>query len=236
MPEILPSSSDGTEERLIRQRTPDSGSVETLVVSGPKGAIETLEAQYNASVLNGSVAGTVAEYARGRGNITVSFIREATENPAVQMLYSMDLIRDIYAAPYFAVLTDTAIGEVRDVFESQPREAAPSGWSEKQKQLYGHLLRGQDSYYETAYEFRQVWSTGSQQELRIAATGINTVQTLPTLNTVMRRLIGDLPTGEWLKKPTVMYPVGKGLYQVEETYHWAVKWSVVYGGTFTGTV
>jgi len=234
--EILPSTADGLETRLIRQRTPDSGRTETLVITGPKGAVEAQEEAYAALLLNSTVAGTNAEYSRGRGTLTVSYMRQPDNelDDSIQMLYMFDVVRDIFAAPYFASLSDANLCDVRNHYEAQTLGAAPAGWSNAQKYLYGHLLRGQSQYWDTAYEFRKAWVTSSQKELRAAANDVNTVVALPSLNSIMKRLIGDLPAGEWLKRPTTMQPIGKGLYQVETAYLWSVKWSVIYGGTFTG--
>jgi hypothetical protein len=60
------------------------------------------------------------------------------------------------------------------------------------------------------------------------------VQDLPEMSSRLKNQIDALPTGEWLKKPTQVRYLGKEGTDVSLEYQWAPKWSVIYGGTFTG--
>jgi hypothetical protein len=256
--EILPGTADGIEETLIDTETPQFGRQVVREFTGPTSALETLRDGYrDATGLDGTVGSMELRTSRGRGTLRVNFQRIWTQiDPAdqsVQELNAFDVIRPIYTAPYFRTLTAPLIASIRDAAEQQltpaevdnvaalydegagagqkwgTRAAAGKAW-----QLLGHLQLGIESYAETAYEFILTWRSTSTAQLRIAADDANTVQRLPNLSGVMARLIGDLPAGEWLKKPTTVTSVGGGIFAVRVSYLWAVKWSIVYGGTETG--
>jgi hypothetical protein len=103
-----------------------------------------------------------------------------------------------------------------------------------EQELFGHLVHGQETYIETAYEFRQTWVVESTKALKLASSNANTVQDLPPLGKTLENLIDSLPSGEWLKKPTTCRSLGKNGWEVTVTYQYAKKWSVIYGGSFTG--
>jgi len=239
MPEILPSG-PGVDEAITRLILPGQGRTETLVYTGPRASIEaieteTVERQRVGAITNVASIQTVLDN-RGRGTLTIT--REllasdsTSERDGTQELFGIEIVRDISTAPYFASLSNAQIIAVRDLFEQ--REAADGGWSTLQKRLYGHLAHGQESYTETAYEFRQSWTTSSTTAITRAATGVNTVQALPPLSGTLRRLVSQLPAGEWLKKPTTVTSAGRRGWTVSLHYQWAPQWSVIYGGSFTG--
>lgn len=236
--EIVPSTTDGIEETEHIETAFGVGQQRRVTKDGPADTIQALHDQIEAEVLAGA-APTIAALGlrkqRGRGTLEITHeILVAQENidDGTQELYSIEVVRGIASAPYFADLTNKQIADV--LFAWDMREEADAGWSEKQKRLYGHIAHGQDQYLETAYEFRQSWTTTSSGAIVRAADGINTVQPLPRLSATLRRLVSALPAGEWLKKPTSVTSVGRGGWQVVIQYQWAPKWSVIYGGTFTG--
>ena len=57
----------------------------------------------------------------------------------------------------------------------------------------------------------------------------------PTFSTPMNDLLSALPSGEWLYKPPQAENLGKGKWRIAQEWHWAEKWSIVYGGTANGT-
>ena len=70
-------------------------------------------------------------------------------------------------------------------------------------------------------------------------TGINLVcsavaghQPIPTFLTEMDTLIAALPTGEWLYRPPQAEHLGKGKWRITLEWNWAVKWSIIYDGTW----
>jgi hypothetical protein len=258
MSEILPATSDGLEETIIESSTPEFGSQETREFTGPTASLQALRDTYLQLAGSGVNVGSLElRTSRGRGSLRVDFTRVWSEvdplDQAVQELNAFDQVTPIYSAPYFLELDVDLIAHVRFVFEAQlkPDEedaaataydagaGAGSTWGTraaggKAWQLLGHLKRGQETYTDTVYEFVKTWRTSSTGTLRIASSDANTVQDLPTLSSVMSRLIDSLPDGEWLKKPTVVQSAGNGFFSVRVTYLWAKKWSVVYGGSETG--
>jgi len=165
--------------------------------------------------------------ARGRGSVSAVYERVIAtfaepDTTNTQELSAVDVLRPIYLADYFSTLTNANILDVRKYVDDQA--AADSGWSTLQKRLYGHLMRGQEEYYETAYVFRETFVSTSEYQLRVASSNPNTVVTLPDLGWKMQSLIDALPSGEWLKRPTVVRYLGRDGFEV----------SVIYGGSFTG--
>jgi hypothetical protein len=152
----------------------------------------------------------------------------------------VDVNRSIYLAPYFAALTSYEILAVRKAYEDQGE--ADAGWGALQNQLFGHLVHGQEEYLETAYILRQTFRTNSTRSIRKAASQINQVckpvnatgPDFPNLSSKMKAQVDALPSGEWLKRPTQVRYIGKDGTDVSLEFQWAPKWSVVYGGTFTG--
>jgi hypothetical protein len=152
----------------------------------------------------------------------------------------VDVNRSIYLAPYFSDLTSYEILEVRKVFEDQGE--ADGGWNVLQTHLFGHLVHGQEEYLETAYVLRQTFRTNSTRTITKAASQINQVckpdnatgPDFPNLSSKLKAQIDSLPDGEWLKRPTQVRYIGKEGTDVAMEFQWAPKWSVVYGGTFTG--
>jgi hypothetical protein len=109
---------------------------------------------------------------------------------------------------------------------------ADSAWTDLQKQLHYHLVHGTVSYYETNFILRRSTTSARTQEVRASFDGINTVVTPPTLSVGMTQLLNSLPEGEWLKKPPQAQYLGRGRWQVDQSWHWAPKWSKIYGGTW----
>jgi hypothetical protein len=256
--EKLPTTADGTEETVTETDTPDFGRQTVREFTGPTAELQTLRDAYKAQTgIDGTVGSLELRTSRGRGSLRVNFQRVWEQidplDQSVQELNAFDVVRPIYTSAYFRTETAPLIASVRDAAEQQltPAEveevaaiydAAAGGgqtWGTRASagkawQLLGHLQLGMESYNETAYEFVQTWRSTSTAQLKIASSNPNTVQTLPALSGVMARLIDSLPTGEWLKKPTTVTSVGNGIFAVRVSYLWAVKWSVVYGGTETG--
>jgi hypothetical protein len=235
---------------------------ETIVSEWPLGEPTAVQTEYDLQKATAgygtSIASIKMKTANGRSMLTVrynvdatgQFTQEISDKTIVEELYAIDLIRDIAAAPYFALSTnpnyvDSAkVAKVRVACElgyttDEITANFPSGyqwasWSDGMKRLRWAYMHGQESYYETAFILRKS-SFGVRASTVLASfTGINTVVTAPVFSTPMSDLIGTLPTGEWLKKPPQAENLGKGKWRISEEWQWAEKWSVVYGGTGSG--
>jgi hypothetical protein len=178
----------------------------------------------------------------GRASLIGRFVRTDTESGGggvtiIEELLAVTEVRELYAAPLFAALADDDISDVLTAVELRLVDADIDGyalWVDEKKELRWQMLHGQTSYRETKFVLRI-----RKQGLRSAALkgtfdDINTVVDVPDLSAGMSELVGELPDGEWLYSPPEVEYVQKGLWSVSAEYEWAVKWSVVYGGTFKG--
>lgn len=243
MAEILPSSADGYDYTESELELPGDVVIVTRTETGPVAVINARQLYWRNQAISG--AERIASLEKntsggGRASLTISFDRNPSiisqqwgDQDELQELNSFDVVKDIKSAPYFEDLTNDQVIAVVKKFEG-PTPGVDSGWTDLQKSLYGHLAHGQESYLETAHEFRQTFQTNSNRLLKAATSNPNTVQDPPAPNYILKRLIDALPDGEWLKKPTTVQYVGRKGFLVSLTYHWAPKWSVIYGGTFTG--
>lgn len=246
-PTISPSGSDPLELTTTRTTRIGTGRVTVEQYSGPKTELEAKEAAMIAGAGLSGISELVLQHARGRGTLTCNYERIATDispaNEAVQELYGMDLVQDVLNAPYWKAhsLTNTDIAKIRYVVEHRLISGVDAkyailtaGWGTYHWQLYGHMINGQDSYMNTMYEFRETYRVVGSRALKKASSNPNTVVSLPALGSTITNLIDSLPTGEWLKKPTNVISAGKGYWDVKTCYQLLAKWSVIYGGTFTG--
>ena len=241
--EILPTTSDGVEERFEKHWTKERGLSQTITRSGPA---NTIESEFDIQVAFGNTNTFLTQLDlssdRGRATYTQHFMGNNDNSPDVeefgsQELLAIDIVRPIYAAPYFTttapIINAAKIATVRNAVDGCDTEVV-AGWDAKQKELFYHLLMGRERYYETAYVFRKTYRVSTGQQVRRAASDINTVVALPDLSASMQNLIDSLPAGEWLKRPIHARDLGPDGWEVFEEYLWALQWSVVYGGTFTG--
>lgn len=238
MPEKLPVASDGISTKVTKNWVSGRGESVSTVKSGVNSDVSALyEAAKNAALNNSLISGLDFVDQNGRGTFTMletpSQLDPAISDKGNQELLAIDVIRPIYASPYFDGLIYSQIAEVRKATESGVTEVVPA-WAALQKTLFYHIIMGRTKYYETAYVFRKTFRTSSNTALNRVASNVNTVQPLPALSTPMQNLIDSLPEGEWLKRPVQCRYVGKKGFDVSEEYLWSPKWSVVYGGSFTG--
>lgn len=171
----------------------------------------------------------------------------------VEELYAVDVIKDILESPYFSITVDGAKGLplsndnaafVRLASEQRWTEAQITAnasiaahqwanWDDGMKELRYHLLNGVESYYETGFVLRRS-SYGIQfSAVKASFEGVNTIDTTdPGFSSPMEELILSLPDGEWLRRPPSCEFLGRGRWRVDEEWHWAQQWSVVYGGSW----
>ena len=145
-------------------------------------------------------------------------------------------------------LTDDQVAAVRECVYRNLDEAAITAWANSNegdsnypfaswstgmKELKYHMLHGAETYYETAYIFRRSKYGAKDSQIGEAFTNINTVATVdPAWGTPMGLLVNSLTPGEWLKRPSSVENYAPGKWRITEEYQWALKWSVVYGGTW----
>ena len=174
-----------------------------------------------------------------------------TDVKVVEELYAIDVIRDVLAAPYFVTAVATKLTDDQAAWVSEcvdkhyteaqidveavkfvPAKPLWAAWTAGMKELKYHLRHGVDSYYETAFILRRSLYGVITSKIKIAFTGINTVVTAPEFGSAMDDLIGELPTGEWLYKPPQSEHLSKAKWRITQEWHWAEKWSKIYGGTW----
>jgi hypothetical protein len=146
-------------------------------------------------------------------------------------------------------LSDEAIAFVRAVSEIRASEAGIDkyadqndfaddpyhweNWTTGMKELRFHLLRGAESYYETAFVLRQSLHGIKKAQMGVTFTGINLIdQGVLSFATDMADLLDELPEGEWIQKSPQAEHLGQGRWRVTKEWHYAKKWSIVYGGSW----
>jgi hypothetical protein len=234
---------DPFDRRETHTWTPGNGTVKTFSASG---TAADMQEKYDLAVvgaynpLAGRISGvTLDKAANGRGTLSINYVRSLAslideENDGVQELVAVDNVRDIKTADYFKTLTPAQKVAVQERWENRlpPPE---TGWVALQTTLYNHMASGMETWTDTRYEFRRTFLTTSERTMKFSASNPNrVVETLPRLSDVLSKLIDALPEGEWLKAPVAVTYAGTLGWSVQETYIWAWKWSVVYGGTWTG--
>jgi len=194
------------------------------------------------------------EQNNGRGRVIAQFHRQMTTPVAgvpadvvvIEELAAIDIVRDAMAADYFvsgtAALTEDRAAAVRKACQYCLTEEeitakacggiAWSQWTDAMKELRYHLLHGQSAYYETGFILRRSKNGLITSQIKEAFTDINKVVEAPTFLSEMDKLIESLPSGEWLYKPPQAEYLGEGKWRVTQEWHWAEKWSKMYGGTW----
>lgn len=220
---------------------------ELVALSGTGSNIETLNAKFNQGR-----ASLVASYTRTSTEWTDDIV-------IIEELYAVDVIKDVCNSDYFSVtsngskglpLTDDQVAFVRycsdmgfseaDITNYVNNPPAPrkvpgvvwASWSIGMKEYRYHLLHGAESFYETGFVLRKSKYGVRTSPVAQAFDNINRVVTAPTLSSQMDYLLASLPTGEWLYRPPQAEHLGRGRWRITEEWNWAVKWSVVYGGTW----
>ncbi len=248
MAEKLPSTAvDPFDKRETYTWSPGNGTVKTFSASGTAADMQekydlAMAGAYNP--LAGRICGiTLDKSANGRGTLSITYERFLAslideENDGVQELVAVDNVRDIKTAEYFKTLSPEQKVAVQERWESRmppPAPQPPYSWVPLQYTLYNHMASGMETWTDTRYEFRRTFLTTSERTLKFSASNPNkVVEKLPRMSTVLSKLIDALPAGEWLKAPVTITYAGTLGWSVQETYIWAWKWSVVYGGTWTG--
>jgi hypothetical protein len=209
------------------ESTPDGGEVYTLTQEGDRGSIQPLYVAAKALQATGGAAVVTYKNANGRAVLISKYLREDKE---LDEVYAVDVLKDIYTATYFESLTDEQVREVRTAFEDQ--EESPSFAEPLQTKLYTHLIHGVESVFETQFVYRRTIFAMKTAAVKATFTNINTVVSAPSPSGAIGNLLDSLPSGEWLYKTPQAEYSGRGKWRVTQEWWWALKWSVVYGGTW----
>jgi hypothetical protein len=106
-------------------------------------------------------------------------------------------------------------------------------WNQKQQDLFTELACGRNEVLVTRWALRETKRVS--QRSTVAATH-NTVDRVdpPPSTSAINTLIGQLPTGEWLRRGTVVRTVNSRRWELITEWWWARAWSAAhYGGTLT---
>jgi hypothetical protein len=193
----------------------------------------------------------VARY--GRGSTTIVGVPENVT--VIEELYAVDIIKDIREAPYYCLGGTAALTDERAAWVYK---CARNGWTQAEitanaikagldatpfqyanftapmLSLFGHLTHGVESYYETGFILRRSQYGIKTSAIQAAFTNINRVVASPGFISEMTALLQSLPAGEWIYRPPQAEHLGKGRWRVTQEWMYSPKWSVVYGGTWTG--
>ena len=239
----------------IREFTPGMG--ESRTEEWPLGTVEEIEAKYDtmkSEALAGNNTQSISfRNAQGRASLVARFGRSDTgeeqgdDITIIEELYAIDVIKDIAEAPYYATVTDEQVAWVRYCVEQRLSNAQITSesqrlghaagmewasWSALMKSLRYHILHGVDSFFETGFILRESNYCARSASVKASFTNINAVVTAPSLSAKINNIIDSLPSGEWLYRPPQAEHLGRGNWRVTREWQWAVKWSVMYGGTW----
>jgi len=223
---------------------------------GTKDDIKALYDEYKADMNNGeNIQQVTYKNQTGRGSLVVRWGREGSQIQGepetvamIEEVIAVDIVKDICEHPYFEDLTETEIAQARraaedywdeDEIDARAAKQALGGgalwtnWSAKKKTLYEHILHGVRSYFETGFVFRRQRYSVRTAETVLTFDGINKVETeSPGFDTDMLSLLSSLPAGEWLYRPPSAEYLGNGRWKTTQEWQWALKWSVIYGGSW----
>jgi len=249
-------------QRVTKEYIPGQGENKTWEWNGTAAEVEAKYNQLKGSTPDDNISSVTFENNEGRARCMARFeFDEQVDDPntlpegqtngcsLVEELYAVDVIKDICEAPYWlegTALTDEQIVWIRFVSEERYTEAeitneAPTAplewenWSDKMKNLRYHILHGVTSYYETGFVVRRVRTGIRNRGVSVAFTGINRIDTSGaglTFSTYMVRMLQNLPSGQYLKRPPQAEYLGRGKWRVSEEWHYAAEWSVVYNGSW----
>lgn len=250
-PRVTKDWTYGTGESIVREWSGLPSDIST-----------EYDAQVAAAQGGSNIAQVSQTTENGRARLIVRFGRTGVGLPGypddvavVEELYAVDVMKDINTANHYvsvvdggAGLSDDKVAFVNKVSAmcltedeittyafrvQQDVLGAWANWTNGMKSLRYHLLRGADTYYETGFILRRSQHAVRTAQVGVAFTGINTVAaTDPDFTTPMSNLISALPAGEWLYRPPQAAYLGRGKWRVDQEWHWAKQWSIVYGGTW----
>lgn len=178
-------------------------------------------------------------------------------------LVPVEVLRDIQNHPYFleggtidgtdtgAAVSPDNLKKVAVEFErlgiveegGKTASALKTEWSttpgsvegEKMVLLLQYYISGTMQYPSSEFILRETKEVSLEALDRVDYSHTSRVVNPPNAKEV-NVLIGNLPTGEWLKRAPQVSRLSLTRWQIVTEWWWAVKWAKIYGGTFYGSV
>jgi len=233
----LPAGVTGYTESEQIVWTPNTGDVRTFTARGMYTDV------YNTFIARRAAAPGTADvfevgFEASGGRATMYERRTRDQGNVTEEIFGMDVMKDILTMAYFDSLTNDQVVAVRSAYESMRAEGdtggPPSGgFTGAQGVLYHHLAHGVETLPETAWIFASTERAVRYRNINASFADVNRVVTAPDIaSSSIQKLVGGIPTGEWLYKPPRVISAGRGKYDVSREWWWAEKWSVVLGGTW----
>lgn len=202
------------------------GERQAITYKGNKSVISALYNSYK-SVAGFSPDYDGIEYDPGRGLATLTLSRVADGEPLYE-LSANDVMNHISTNENFDSLTGDQVAAVLSAVDE--REA--NSFTSLQSYLYEHLIRGIEEYPVSQYVLRETKNVSKRSVVTASFDNVNRVTSPPATNAA-NTLIGELPTGEWVKKAPIVRQIGARRWQIQTEWWWARKWSkMLYGGTY----
>jgi len=204
-----------------------NGETQSVTIRGPAADISALYELYK------MVAGSNPDYdaldfdpAVGVGTLTY----QKVEDGAVQYeLLANEFMQPVQYHSFFSSLGADKIAAVLKAFYDGKTVTQANFAEELQVTLMTALLYGVTDVPESGYVLRSTQNCSKRSALKASYTGVNTVVTPPAVSAV-NTMIGNLPTGEWLKKSPNVTMIGPRKWRITEEWWWAEQWPVWLGG------
>lgn len=221
-------STESIQQRTDKRWSYPSGESTQVVFKGVAASVASAYETYK--IIAGytpSVDQVSYTQEKGIGNLTVT---TQEDGPDIYELIANELSNPIYTHTYFSSLTAQNIHDVRKCFETGKPDS--SLFDAKQLELLSFLQKGVESYLESSYVLREVKTLSNRSLTKADYASVNTVVTPPNVSAI-NKLIGALPSGEWLKKAPQVRMVSVRKWQVSTEWWWAKTWPVYLGGSGT---
>jgi hypothetical protein len=169
------------------------------------------------------------DYDPGKGLATLTLYKVADGEPLYE-LSANEISQSITMHEYFEDLTVEQVRQVLVVINDLT--PADGTWTDLQQQLHTQLLFGITEYNISQYVLRETKTVSKRSTVTAAFDEVNTVSDPPSTSAA-NTLIGELPTGEWVKKSPVVRQIGSRKWQIITEWWWYRKASrILYGGTY----
>lgn len=174
----------------------------------------------------------------GRGLATLN-VQYAEDGEAVYELMANEIAVPVHAAPYFTSATAITADEVNQAYDAWDQKLSVAdaralhGWSAGSKPdvLFKLLSLGTESFYYSTYVLRETKNVSRTADVSASYANVNRVTSPPSYSSV-NALIGNVPSGQWLKKAPIVRQVAAVRWQIITEWWWDTSWSsVLYGGS-----
>ena len=203
-----------------------SGEVQTIIYEGDRTSVENLYNSYK------QVAGFSPDYddlqytnKGGRASLTIKL---CADGAPIYEMPSNEVSAHISTHPYFDSLTDDNVAEVLKAVDKKNG----TGLTGKKKDLFARLIRGIEEYTTSQYVLRETKIVSKRSSVTASWENVNMVDT-PPATSAANTLLGNVPTGEWIKKQPDIRQVGSRRWQIVTEWWWTKKAdAILYGGTY----